>query len=68
MSGEKRMSGLAQGRPRRRWFEPSYFMVTSFRYHRRMVSGADASDVPEAAPAEHLAFDGEAASLVVGET
>ena len=28
----------------------------------------DASDVPEAAPAEHLALHGEATSLVVGET
>src|ERR1700730_16647807 len=33
------MFGLVLGRPGRRVFEPSYFLATSLRYHRRMVSG-----------------------------
>ena len=62
------MSGLVHGRPGRRCFEPSYFWATSFRYHRRMVSGVTMpATVREAAPAEDLAFHGQTASLVVGE-
>jgi hypothetical protein len=33
------MFGLVLGRPGRRVFEPAYFLATSRRYHRRMVSG-----------------------------
>lgn len=62
------MSGLVHGRPGRRVFEPSYFLATSFRYHRRMVSGVTMpADVRVPAPAKDLAFHGEAASLVVVE-
>ena len=62
------MSRVVRGRPGRRVFEPSYFCATSRRYQRRMVSGVnDASDLREAAPAQDLAFHGQAASLVIGE-
>ena len=33
------MSDWVLGRPGRRAFEPSYFLATSVRYQRRMVSG-----------------------------
>jgi hypothetical protein len=33
------ISGLVRGRPGWRVFESSYFLATSFRYQRRMVSG-----------------------------
>src|SRR5215472_18589854 len=33
------MSGLVLGRPGRRPFEPSYFLATSRRYQRKIVSG-----------------------------
>jgi hypothetical protein len=33
------ISGLVLGRPGRRLFEPSYFLATSRRYQRKMVSG-----------------------------
>ena len=62
------MSGLVHGRPGRRWFEPSYFCGDEPPVPPQDGVGChDASDVREAAPAEHLAFHGQAASLVVGE-
>ena len=63
------MSGLVHGRPGRRWFEPSYFCGDELPVPPQDGVGChDAGDVREAAPAEDLAFHGEAASLVVGET
>jgi hypothetical protein len=62
------MSGLVLGRLGRRVFEPSYFLATSFRYHRRMVSGVTMpGDGREAPTAEDVAFHGQTASVVVGQ-
>jgi hypothetical protein len=61
------ISGLVVGRPGRRVCEPSYFLATSLRYQRKIVSGGhDARDSGEVPTAEEVAFHGEAASLVVG--
>ena len=38
------MSGLVDGRPGRRAWEPSYFWATSLRYQRRIVSGVTIPD------------------------
>ena len=61
-------SGLVDGRPGRREWEPSYFWATSLRYQRRIVSGVTMpGHIRQAASAEDHAFDGQAAPLVVGE-
>jgi hypothetical protein len=60
------MSGWVVGRPGRRLFEPSYFLATSLRYHRRMVSGVT-MPATAATTTEDLAFHGEPASLVVSQ-
>ena len=59
------MSGFVVGRPERRVFAPSYFVATSLRYQRRVVSGVTMPAI--AATAEDVAFHGETASLVVGQ-
>ncbi len=62
------MSGLVDGRPGRRAWEPSYFWATSLRYQRRIVSGChDPGHLRQAASAENDTFHGQAAALVVGE-
>jgi hypothetical protein len=62
------MSGLVRGRPGRRIFEPSYFVATSLRYQRSMVSAVTMRrNGREVAPAQGLAFHGQLAPLVVGE-
>ena len=62
------MSGLVAGRPGRRVCVPSYFLATSLRYQRKMVSGcSDARDRCAVTTAEDLAFHGKMASLVVGQ-
>jgi hypothetical protein len=54
------ISGLVGGRPGRRVFEPSYFLATSLRYQRRIVSGVhEASDGRELPTAQDLAFYSE---------
>jgi hypothetical protein len=58
------MSGLVLGRPGRRVFEPSYLLATSLRYQpQNGVGRHDAGDDREAAPAQDLAFHGQAAPL-----
>ena len=37
------MSGLVDGRPGRRAFEPSYFLATSRRYQRRIATSRTSS-------------------------
>ena len=60
------VSGVVRGRPGRRVVEPSYFLATSLRYHRRMVSGVTMPAMSaRAAPAENLAFHSQTAPLMI---
>ena len=61
------MSGLVDGRPGRRAWEPSYFWATSLRYPRRIVSGVTIPDTA-ARRRRPRTFHGQAAALVVGKT
>src|ERR1700681_4853157 len=61
-------SGLVLGRPERRAFDPSYFLATSVRYQRRMVSDVTMPTMPASRRRPRtLPFYGQAATLVVGE-
>ena len=60
------MFALVLGRPGRRVFEPSYFLATSLRYQRRMVSGVTIPAM-SARRRRPRSFYGYAAPLVVGE-
>src|SRR5262245_13362247 len=62
------MSGLVCGRPGRRVFDPLYFLATSVRYHRRMVSGVTTPATAARRRRPRIwPLHSQTATLVVGE-